>query len=303
MQSTVRAGMPADIERRSLHAFELVHPAVQLGCFAAILVFTMTAIQPVFLALSFVAAFSFSVYARGWRASLRALLWQVPLIALCALVNPLFSSVGTTELFRVGTKAVYGESLAFGACMGLMLASVMLWFLNAAQVLTSDKVMAVFGNGLPTVGLMVSMAMRLVPQFVERGRVIDSTLQAASSACPRGVMEKTGGRVRLVSVLMGWSMEDSLETADAMRARAWGAAKRRTSYQRYRFGAFDAAAAVALAVLAAVNALLAWAACSQYQFYPTMGVLGFWWGYVPYAVFLFLPLAVCLVDDVRWGRP
>ena len=285
-----------------LHAFELVHPTVQLGCFAAVLAFTMAALQPVLLALSFVAAFSFSVYARGWRASLRILLWQVPLIALCALVNPLFSSMGTTELFRVGTNAVYGESVAFGACMGLMLASAMLWFSNAAQVLTADKVMAVWGNSLPTVGLMVSMTMRLVPQFVQRGRLIGSTAQAASSARPRTVAEKAAGRVRLVSVLMGWSMEDSLETADAMRARAWGATRRRTSYQRYRFGPFDTAASVCLGALVAADALLAWMACSQYHFYPTLSSLVLWWGYVPYAALLFLPLAACLIDDARWRR-
>ena len=52
---------------------------------------------------------------------------------------------------------------------------------------------------------------------------------------------------------MGWSMEDSLETASAMKARGWGAAVRRTTYARHRFRRLDVAALAvggALALLA-----------------------------------------------------
>jgi len=288
--------------KREQHVFDLIHPAVQLGCFAAILAFTMLAIQPILLGITFTAAFAFSVYARGWRASLRTLSWQLPLIILCAAINPVFSTVGSTEVFVIGSKAVYLESIVFGACMGLMLAAVITWFFNAAQVLSSDKVLSVLGNTAPTIGLMVSMIMRLVPQFVERGRLIDSTAQAVSSAAPRNKAEQTRARIRLVSVLMGWSMEDSLETADAMRARAWSSTRKRTSYQRYRFGTYDTVVSLSLSVLVVVNALIAWAACTQFQFFPTLGSLALWWGYIPYALFMSMPLLLCLTDDLKWGR-
>ncbi|MDR2715758.1 MAG: energy-coupling factor transporter transmembrane protein EcfT [Coriobacteriaceae bacterium] len=298
-----QAGRPGDGRRpRGAHAFDLVHPAVVLGCFAAILALTMLAIHPVFLALSFSAAFSFSLYARGWRPSLWTLAWQVPLVVLCALVNPLFSGAGSTELFRIASRTVFVEGVAFGACMGLMLAAALLWFSNAALVLTSDKVLGVLGGLLPTVGLMVSMTMRLVPQLVERGRLIERTLKAASSARTHTGVEGVAGRVRQVSVLMGWSLEDSLETADAMRARAWGATRRRTTYVRHRFRRFDCAAAAVCLALGAASAVLAWVACVHYRFYPVMGSLGPWWGYLPFALFVSLPLLLCLVDDARWKK-
>jgi len=260
----------------------------------------MLAIQPVFLICSFAAAFSFSLYARGWRATLQTLLWQLPLIALCTIINPLISSVGTNEVFRIYTKAIFAESLAWGACMGLMLASVMLWFVNATQVLSSDKVLAVLGRRLPTLGLMISMSLRLMPQFLDRGRLIESTARAASSACQDRPGRKMATRARLVSVLMGWSMEDSLETADAMRSRGWGALAKRTSYRRYRFRRFDAIVAAGLALLGALNAALVWEALGQFHFYPTMAPLSLWWGYLPYLAFFFLPLGACLVDDAKW---
>ena len=66
--------------------------------------------------------------------------------------------------------------------------------------------------------------------------------------------------LRLSTVLMGWGMEDSLETADAMRARGWGAAKKRTSYQRSRFRRQDALACIVLTACCAfaVSAALVW---------------------------------------------
>lgn len=84
-------------------------------------------------------------------------------------------------------------------------------------------------------------------------------------------------------------MENSLETADAMRARGWGAAPCRTAYARYRFTAADAAALGGLVAAAVLMVLLAAAATSQFSFYPTMSGLVLWWGYVPYAAWMALP--------------
>jgi energy-coupling factor transport system permease protein len=285
---------------RELHTFDLVHPGLQLGCVAVILVFTMAAIHPVFLVISFVAALAFSVYSRGFRATLKTLASQIPLIVLCAVINPFFASSGTSELLHIASRAIYLESVIYGACMGIMLASVMLWFYNATKVLTSDKVLAVLGRGIPTVGLMVSMTMRLVPQFVERGKLINDTAQASTAAKPLSKEEKAAARVRLVSVLMGWSMEDSLETADAMRARGWGATRKRTCYQRYRFASFDVMVSITLIVLVIITAIAVAASCLNFQFYPQISGLDVWWGYIPYTVCMSLPLLACLVEDARW---
>ncbi|WP_418256411.1 energy-coupling factor transporter transmembrane component T, partial [Gordonibacter urolithinfaciens] len=223
-------------------AFDRYHPAVAFGYFACVLAFGMAAMQPVYLALSLAAALSYSIVLRGVRATLRTALWQMPLILVMAVANPLFSAMGSTELFRIGLRAFYLESLVFGACMGAMLVCVLLWFSNASRVLSSDKVMALFGNAAPTIGLMLSMAMRLVPQFMRRGATVGDVQRACTSARATGLREGARSQLRLTSVLMGWGMEDSLETADAMRARGWGARARRTTYRRCRFRARDGAA-------------------------------------------------------------
>ncbi len=292
-------------------AFDLLHPAVALVYFVFLLVMDMAAMQPVYLATSFCAAVLYSVLLRGVRATLRTLAWQVPLIVLIALLNPLFSQMGSTEILHLASRAVYLESLVYGVCMGLMLSSTMLTFSNASHVLTSDKVMALLGNVVPTVGLMTCMTARLVPQFVRRGGEIDTVRRSCTAASrSAGVEEgraRGGGlrsRVRVLSVLVGWSLENSIETSDSMRCRGWGArgsGAHRSTYMRYRFRIFDGCAVALLLILAAWCAVTAWTACAQFQFYPAISGFAPWQSYLPYILYAALPLIAEAGERVRWS--
>lgn len=298
--------------------FDRYHPAVALLYCGVVLVFSMAAMQPMYLMLTFLGLFTFDAVLRGAKAPLRNLIWQAPLVLVLAVANPLFVSVGSTELFRIGLHAVYLEALVYGLCQGLMLVNALLTFSIAARVVTSDKVLCVLGNAVPTIALMISMTMRLVPQFVRRGKSISSTQKACTAAThdaravctvacaatvPSGKQvpnrlsraPKTNrkaffaSKLRLSTVLMSWGMEDSLETADAMRARGWGVAGKRTTYQRYRFRCTDALAAAFIALIALAAAASAYAACAQFSFYPRISGIAPWFSYLPYVVLLALP--------------
>lgn len=366
----------------------------------------MAVMQLVYLLLTFCGLFALEASLCGAKASLRNLAWQAPLVMMLAIANPLFVSAGSTELFRIGMHAFYLESLVYGACQGLMLANVLLAFSVASHIVTSDKVLCTLGNLTPTLALMMSMTMRLVPQFARRGKDILATQKACTSienaaldtaaarsactaaapqmpsinaaqaealqpaslsqaafsrsisfaqdeapcnasraqtgnsnaeSCPQErfaescdrpeksqMMSRTASaaspsktrktpfatrRLRpsrrqtvrnylhLSTVLMGWGMEDSLETADAMRARGWGAAKKRTSYQCYRFRRQDALACIVLAAFALSAAASAFAACQQFTFYPRIGGVAPWFSYAPYALLVLLPAVAQLKES------
>ena len=318
--------------------FDLLHPAVAVVYFFALLVLAMTAMHPVYLALAWAGALACRAGMHGWREAAGTLRWQLPVVAVIAVANCLFVGSGSTVILQIGVRAFYAEALFYGACSGLMLCCVLLVFQNASDVLTSDKVMAVLGRRLPTVSLMVSMTMRLVPQFARRGEEVRGAARACTAAAgPRdhpmgelmddddegassadageaeedevaegGASEggvRRGRReakrrrrrrriresLRLVTVLMGWGMEDSLETADAMKARGWGAAERRTTYQRYRFRRTDTVVLIAVVLLAVASAAAAWTAVGEFSFYPVISGLAPWWSYAPFALFAFAP--------------
>ncbi len=315
-------------------AFDAQHPNIALAYFGAVLALAMAAPHPLLLAISFAAALLCGVWLRGSGRVARSLAWQLPLIAIIVAINPLFSSTGTTELFRIGAQAVYAEGYANAATMALLLVCVMQWFSNADAVLVSDKVMGTLGRVLPTVGLMLSMVMRLIPRFVRRGRTINAALGACTAArcaapttacaplhkkanaaerkaskpneapaenqvagpnatpaesqtataniataeyaepspetTKRPRRARFSDQLRTVTTLMGWSMEDSLEAADSMRCRGWGATRKRTTFQRQRFRTRDGALLAVLALFAAAAAVAAWQLMQGFGFFPAL---------------------------------
>ena len=282
------------------NVFSTYHPAVAFIFLACAIVFSMAAMHPVYVAISFAGAFITSCVTRGFKRTARSLVWIVPMWLIVTIANPLFSSMGSTEVLRFGLFAIYAESLLYGACAGGMLASVFLWFSSYSACMNSDNSLALFGNIAPVVTLMITQVMRLVPQFVARGRSVALVQDAVSAAAPRTKKQKRDGRFRIVSILMGWGMEDGIERSSAMRARGYDCGARRTTYKRYRFSSADAAVVAVTATFALVNAVLVYTACSQYQFYPTASVLVAWWGYIPYALMMLVPVALYVKEWWLW---
>ncbi|MBE6469411.1 MAG: energy-coupling factor transporter transmembrane protein EcfT [Coriobacteriaceae bacterium] len=281
-------------------AFSTAHPAVPGAYLVVTLALTMFGMQPVLVAISAAGGLAFGCCVEGPAALASALRWQLPFLLIVAVLNPLFSAAGATELFRLGLRAVYLESVCYGLVMGGLLIASVLWFRAGAALVSREGVLSLMGNALPVIALMISMVMRLIPRFVRQGRAVI----AVQDVVGRGRVSRLDavrGRLRASSVLMGWAMEDSLETADAMRARGWDVPARRTVYARHRFTASDAVALAAIACGGAVAAVLAWLAVSQYRFFPTMSALRPWWGYAVHACWMLVPTVLHVVEERRFA--
>lgn len=284
-------------------AQDLWHPRVLVIYFTCVLVLVMAAFEPVCCALALICGLLVGFRLRGVRATLQPLAWQLPLMIIICLINPFFSAQGMTAIAAIGVRTIYLESLAYGLNMGGMLVAMLVWFADAAAVVSTDTVRTAFGGFLPVVSLMISMATRLVPDFVRRGREISDVQSANTSAVKTGTpTSNLATRSRLVTVLVGWGLEDSFTTADSMRARGWSSSHHRTFYQRRRFRTRDGVALGLLAALVAVDASAFTRICSAWHYYPTMGLLAPWPCYLPHAVLLILPLAVLAIEDLRWAH-
>lgn len=279
-------------------AFDACHAAVPAMLFAGVAALSMLAVHPVLVTLSLSGALAFSLVARGAAATVRGLAWQLPLLVLVCLLNPFFSASGSTLLLKVGPRSVYLESLAYGATMGALLVATVLWFEDAAAVLTQDRLLALAGRRARSVPLVASMAAQLVPQMLGRARAVRAAARACTAAGPRPPARDE--LLRTSTMLLSWSLEDSLERADAMRARGWESGSPRTRYRPERFRARDAVAAAGIAALLALGAAGAWAACSSWEFYPRMSGLAPWWCYLPFALLALLPAVAELA--ARWAE-
>ena len=280
--------------------FSAYHPTVAFAYLAVAVCFAMLAFQPVYAALSFIGAFCASCVCKGLRRTVSSCGFVVLMWAIVAFANFAFSSAGDTVLLVVFGHALRLEALCYGLTMGAMLAAVIVWFMVYSEVMDSEASSAVLGGAMPTITLMISQVLRLVPQFIRRGNAIRSVQNAATAAAPQSRSQQMEGHARALSVLMGWGMEDGLVRSDAMRARGYGCGRKRTRYRRQRFAAGDSALLALVLVLAAGNAFLAAVACGQFSFYPYMDKLIVWWGYIPYAVMLAIPVILYARERLLW---
>ena len=295
-----------------MQMLERTHPLILMVYMAGILILSMLALEPVYVMLSFLGALVFGACVRWWCETFHFIRWQPALVAVIALANLLFSSSGSTELFRIGVRAFYLESLVFGLCMGVLLVAILLWFWDFSSLLTSEKVEAVLGNVAPVLAIMITMIARLIPQFVRQGEEIDEVQRACSAAQAQAHQPTSqppfrhtssrhtatrhtpsSFRFRQISVLMGWTLEDSLETAQAMKARGWGYARKRTTYERYVFKKSDAVCLLAAALLFLACGVAVAVAGQQFHFYPTLSVVWSIW-YAFAAVLFCVPTVVVM---------
>ena len=283
--------------------FKTMHPLVPCVYVAITLGVTMTGMHPVLIVISLMGAVSFSAAMQGWRKTFDALRWKLPMFLLIALSNPLFSVLGSHTLFSIFGHAVTFEACVFGICMGLLFITTLLWFTCANMVISTEEVLSLFADTLPVLAMMMSMIMRLIPRFTAKACDIEdaqnvalATVSTEGERASRPLIERLPHYLRQSSVLMSWGMEDSLEAADSMRARGWGACRKRTTYRRYRLHnsdiymlAFEAVAGLLTIVICAV-------ATTQFEFYPTCSVLVAWWGYGAYAAWMMVPTGMYFYD-------
>ena len=218
------------------------HPAVSFSYFALVIACAMFFMHPLCLALSLLGAGCCAAQLVGGRGLRQRIAWLLPMALLAALVNPAFVHQGATILtyFPSGNPLTL-ESILYGCASGVLLAAVVLWFVCVTDVITSDKVVYLFGRIIPALSLLLSMTLRFVPQFTRRLRTVAQAQRRLGRDAGRGsVRRRLREAMRVFSIVVTWSLESGLIAADSMRGRGYGLPGR-TAFALYRLDRRDAA--------------------------------------------------------------
>ncbi len=254
---------------RDRDAFSGYHPAVNLLFFGEVLAFTMFFIHPAGLAVSFCAAVGYSVWLNGGKAAAFQLKFTLPMMVVAALVNPAFNHRGATILtyFPSGNPLTL-ESILYGLAAAGMLGAVVTWFQCLSEVMTADKFVYLFGRIIPAMSLVLSMTLRFVPRFAAQFREVCQAQAGAGRDVSTGpVFRRVRNALTVLSILITWSLENAIETADSMKSRGYGLPGR-TAFSIYRFQDRDKAA-------------LAWLASWGFYTFCAWGVGGTAWTFFP----------------------
>jgi energy-coupling factor transport system permease protein len=217
-------------------AFSTCHPWVSFLFFALTIFFSMCFMDPASLAASFLCALAYVLRLNGQEAlrlQLRALL---PILLFTAAVNPLFNHQGDTVLARLpwGSPLTL-ESVLYGLAAALMLCAVINWFVCFTAVVSSDKFVYLFGRVIPALSLALSMTLRFVPRFKAQFRTVVNAQRCLGRDLSSGPLHRRlKTAVSVFSILVTWSLESAIETADSMKSRGYGLPGR-TAFSIYRF--------------------------------------------------------------------
>ena len=246
-------------------AFYRCHPLLNFVYFAVIVGVTMFSNHPAFLAVSFVMSWVYSVLLRGKKAIRLNCLILLPVMVLTILLNTLNVHNGVTVLFYLNDNRITLEAIVYGCVTAIMLSSVMVWFSCFSTIVTADKFIYLFGRIAPVIALTLSMILRFIPLLKNRFREV-STAQRCMGRGGKGCGLIT--RIRQfgkeVSILIAWSLEASIESADSMEARGYGL-RGRTSFHLFRLAGSERWLLLLMLLLGC--ACVAACACGQTNIY------------------------------------
>ena len=209
------------------------HPGVNLLYFALVLLGTMVFWHPLSLLISFGSALGYLFCLRGRKGG-RALFWALPMALLAAVVNPACNHRGNTILTYLPTgNPLTLESILYGGAAAVLLVSVLLWFSCYQAVMTADKFLYLCGRVFPALSLVLSMTLRFVPRFRQQLQAVCQAQRCLGRDASCGsLLQRLCHGVTILSILVTWSLENAVETADSMKSRGYGL-PHRTAFSIY----------------------------------------------------------------------
>lgn len=226
--------------------FESYHPAINLIYFITAIAAAILFKQPVFLAISYLCAFAYSVKRNGRRAVMFNLC-LIPMIVVFMLYYSSYNHFGVTVMRQnfVGNNMTV-ESLLYGLTLGVIAASVVMWLSCVCSIFTADKVVYLFGRVSPKLSLFLSIILRTVPRVKAQAKKISTARKAVGRGISQGnLIQRILNAINIFSMLITWLLESMTTTSDSMRSRGY-ALSGRTAFSIYRFDNRDRSLVVGL---------------------------------------------------------
>ncbi|WP_258359605.1 energy-coupling factor transporter transmembrane component T [Moorella sulfitireducens] len=256
-----------------------LHPAAILAYLCILLVLALLFSNPVYLVgLLLVLVLNISAAQGGevWGIYLKiGLGFALPII----IINALLARGGETIIWAgpnipvLGRLTISLEAICYSAAMSVRLFIVISIFCLYNLVVHPDRVLALLSRFASKTALILSLATRLFPSMVRQMANIQEAMMIRGVDFQTGnLKQKLKSHAVLINILLLSSLEDSLEIAEAMHARAFGSGPR-SSYQRHVWRPRDsfclggAILAFGLAVCAQITGY------STFEFYPRLGCL------------------------------
>jgi energy-coupling factor transport system permease protein len=275
-----------------------MHPISLVVYFVSVMCFTMMTMNPIILVEAILGAVG-AVVVISHKSDLKL---YVPMFLLIAITNPLFSHNGETILFFFRNQRITLEALLYGVGAAALITATIYWFKLFSLVFGTDKLTWAVGALSPKLSVVLTMAMRFIPLFKENAKNIYNAQLSLGIYDEKTIKGKTKLSIDVFSALISMSMENAVETADAMRARGFGRGKR-TSYTLFKFRRADLIFIAVVIISDIAAALLLCSGAGDFSYYPHISFtndIGSALLYIAYAILAFMPLINEVKEEIRW---
>ena len=288
-----------------MNEFKTYHPLVNFIYFVFVIGFSCFFMHPVCLCISLVSGFAYSVMLKGKKAIKTNLICTLPATLMMALINPAFNHKGVTIIgYLPSGNPLTLESIIYGICAAVMLASVICHFYCYNEVMTSDKFLWLFGRIIPAMSLIISMTLRFVPRFAARLKVVTNAQKCMGRDISKGsIVCRIKNGLNILSIMTTWALENAIDTADSMKARGYGISGR-TSFSIFKFDKRDKKVLICI-IFAGLYTLIGNIMGGMYfNFFPSMESADF----TPFGISVFLaylllcmcPVIIELIEVRKW---
>lgn len=284
--------------------FSTYHPIIVFLYYLSIMVFIVTLTHPAFLVAGLFMWLIYVFLLIGTKAFFKSLLYIVPLALFITIINPLFNHKGDTPILYYNNIPITLEALCYGLFTSVMLISLIYLFRAFDRCITPHKFVYLFGKTIPTIALMITMIMRFIPHFTRKLSAITQTQECLGVSTKHGSLRNrlfSGNNI--ISVLVSFSLEGTIDTADSMKARGYQL-KGKTHYHTYICSARDFALLFFLIVFDFLFASIVAMGSYRFHYYPSL--TEFAWNtktvilILLYMIFMGIPLIINLLEDIRW---
>lgn len=286
--------------------FEKCHPAVNFIYFATVIAGMIVFQHPIFLIISFVCAFIYSIKRNGWKALIfNAVL--LPCVVAFALYYSSYTHFGVTVLQQnvIGNNMTL-ESLVYGFVLGIVVAGVLIWFSCVYSVFTTDKVVYLFGKVSPRLSLFLAIILRMVPRIKKEAKRINTAQQGIGRGANQGnLWQRIRNCIRIFSMLITWTIDSLTTASESMRSRG-STLRGRKAFSIYRFDNRDRAYVVGNFACLTVIFMAVMLKQTDIIYDPriimTPVTIMSYVFYAGYAVFCLMPLGLELWTEYRFKK-
>jgi len=257
--------------------------------------------NPIIRVLSLITGFIYYAMINGKNTHKGLWMLAIPFVGM--LINPIFNHNGASTLFVLNNNPVTLEAALYGLSSGIMISATLIWFSCFTKMMTSDKLLYIFGSISPKLALILSMTLRYIPLYKKQITKTNNAQKAMGLYKEENAIDKLKGGMRVFSVMVTWALENGVITADSMTARGYGVGKR-SHFAIFSWTKADYILLASELSLFAISLITLFSDTFNFEYYPyinTPAITTF--SIVVYVCFLILtiiPEYLQIKEEAKW---